>query len=143
MSERLQLSTVDPELASLVAGTAPAELELQVLTGELADALPSEAERARAAREAAIAELVGQGNPWGGTDAAGMNITRQLRLQQLDQERAARLQSEALTAAPPPAEPTLHEQRAAEVAARQQAAAGLANALRQERARAGKLPFQP
>ena len=107
----LQLSNSDPELGQLLKGEAPAELELQVVTGQWADTAPTQQERQEAATAARIQEILDatNGNPWGQPgeylpdgsyqEPVPGNLTMQMSLQALDSNLAAQLK----TAATPPA----------------------------------------
>ena len=106
----LRLQQVDPELFQIVSGAAlPASLELAVLEGTLADAAPTQQERADAATAARIEELTSS-NPFGQAGyydeqgdlvppVAG-NLTAALELEALNPDLAARLKAEAQPAQP-------------------------------------------
>ena len=104
----LRLQQVDPELLQILQGNAPARLELAVMDGTLADAAPTQQERADAATAARIEELTAS-NPFGQAGhydekgdlvppVAG-NLTAALELESLDPDLAARLKAEAQPAA--------------------------------------------
>jgi len=107
-AQHLHLQANDPELFSLLAGTAPAELEMAALSGSLPDATLTPAQRQEATKSARIAELVAM-NPFGtpgvysedGTYIPGQptSLTAQFELESLDPQLAAQLR----TAATPPA----------------------------------------
>ena len=102
-SEAMRIAAADPELVALLSGQAGASLRADALSGVLAAAVPSEAERMDAARAARIAELT-ESNPFG---SAGFyrgeefvpptsgNVTAQMELLAIAPEIAARLQAEA------------------------------------------------
>jgi len=105
----LKLQMVDPELLLILQGSnLPASLELAVLEGTLADAAPTQQERADAAKAARIEELT-TSNPFGTPgyfDADGElvppvpgNTTAAFELESLDPALAARLRAEAQPAA--------------------------------------------
>lgn len=106
-SEAMRIAAADPELVALLSGQAGASLRADALSGVLAAAVPSEAERMDAARAARIAELT-ESNPFG---SAGFyrgeefvpptsgNVTAQMELLAIAPEIAARLQAEARPAA--------------------------------------------
>ena len=104
----LKLQMADPELLQILQGNAPASLELAVLEGTLADAAPTQQERADAAKAARIEELTAA-NPFG---KAGYfneqgdlvpptqgNMTAALELEALNPELAAQLKAAAQPAA--------------------------------------------
>jgi hypothetical protein len=104
----LKLQMADAELLQILQGTAPASLELAVLEGTLADAAPTQEERADAATAARIAELTAT-NPFGQAGfyteqgdlvppVAG-NMTAALELESLDPALAAQLKAAAQPAA--------------------------------------------
>jgi len=107
-SEAMRIAAADPELVSLLSGSAGAALRADALSGVLAAAVPSEAERADAAKAARITELT-QTNPFG---RAGFyqgdefvaptkgNVTAQMELLAIAPELAAKLKAEAQPAAP-------------------------------------------
>ena len=107
-AQHLHLQENDPELFSLLAGTANAELEMAALNGSLPDATLTPAQRQEATNAARIAELVAM-NPFGtpgvysedGTYIPGQptSLTAQFELAALDPQLAAQLK----TAATPPA----------------------------------------
>ena len=107
-AQHLHLQANDPELFSLLAGTANAELEMAALNGSLPDATLTPAQRQDATNAARIAELVAM-NPFGtpgvysedGTYIPGHagSLTGQFELAALDPQLAAQLK----TAATPPA----------------------------------------
>ena len=107
-AQHLHLQENDPELFSLLAGTANAELEMAALNGSLPDATLTPAQRQDATNAARIAELVAM-NPFGtpgvysedGTYIPGQptSLTAQFELAALDPQLAAQLK----TAATPPA----------------------------------------
>ena len=107
-AQHLHLQENDPELFSLLAGTANAELEMAALSGSLSDTALTQQQRQEAAKAARIAELVAM-NPFGtpgvysedGTYIPGQptSLTAQFELESLDPQLAAQLK----TAATPPA----------------------------------------
>ena len=107
-AQHLHLQENDPELFSLLAGTANAELEMAALSGSLSDTALTQQQRQEAAKAARIAELVAM-NPFGtpgvysedGTYIPGQptSLTAQFELAALDPQLAAQLK----TAATPPA----------------------------------------
>jgi hypothetical protein len=109
----IQLQTSDPELFQLLSNTAPAELELAAMSGELPDAAPTPQQRQEQANQQRIAELV-ESNPFGKQGyyaedgsyipAVQGSVTAQFELESLDPELAARLRAEA-TPAPAPINP--------------------------------------
>lgn len=107
LSQQHALQQADPELHSLLAGKATAELELAAVTGELADSVASLAEREDQARKQEVEQLIADGAfPSQGyyredsSYVAGRegNLTAQLRISQLDPQR---YESEKLKANPP------------------------------------------
>lgn len=107
----LQLQTSDTELFQLLSNSAPAELELAALSGELPDAAPTQQQRQDAAKQARIEAILEAGNPFGRAGyytAEGEyvppvppSVTTAFELESLDPELAARLKAEA-TPAPAP-----------------------------------------
>ena len=110
-AQHLHLHANDPELFSLLAVTANAELEMAALNGSLPDATLTPAQRQEAATAARIQEILDatNGNPWGQPgeylpdgsyqEPVPGNLTMQMSLQALDSNLAAQLK----TAATPPA----------------------------------------
>lgn len=95
----LQLSGTDPELYSVINGTASARIQLQIAEGSFPDAIPSPAEQAELNRQARIEELVAS-NPYGKQGyyagdafipAVPGNLTAALELEALAPEQAAAL----------------------------------------------------
>lgn len=110
VEQRMHLDQNDPELGQIVSGTAPVELELQVMDGSFADFIPSKAEREQAANAAEVQELLKTAFPTQGyytSDGEYVpgqegNITEQLRIAALDPAAYHRAQ---LQANPPKADP--------------------------------------
>jgi hypothetical protein len=110
LPSRIQLSDADPELSQLFdpAGPTP-ELELAITTGTWADAPATSQERADAAKQQRIAELV-EAQVFGtqgtyledGTYQPGIapSITGQFELESLDPQLAAQLRTQATPPAP-------------------------------------------
>jgi len=106
-AQHLHLQANDPELFSLLAGTANAELEMAALNGSLSDTALTPAQRqeaTNAARIAALVESLPYGTPGhyeGETYIPGQpsNLTAQFELESLAPQLAAQLK----TAATPPA----------------------------------------
>ena len=106
---QLQLLNRDPELHQLLSGAAPAELELQVITGTWADIAETPQQRQEQATAARIAELVAM-TPFGsqgsyaedGSYTPGLptSLTAQMELQSLAPELAAQLQAAVQPPAP-------------------------------------------
>lgn len=124
--EALELSERDPELHSLLSGTAPAELELAVLRGEFSPQPPAQLSPQDAARAAAEALVAEHGNPWGvvgsysddGTFNAPTppNWTHQLLVQRDHPELAQQLAAEWEAANPAATSEQVYEAaRAAEL----------------------------
>ena len=113
MKEFMALAKADPELVSLLDGTAPAGLVADALTGSLPPIPKSPEQRQSEARSAEIQQLV-DNNPY----KAG-NLTAALRLEQLDAKTAERLRREAGVQTP-------DEKAAAEKAAKERSDAALA-----------------
>ena len=109
---QLQLLNRDPELHQLLSGAAPAELELQVITGTWPDTAETPQQRQEAAKTARIQEILDatNGNPWGKPgeylpdgsyqEPVPGNLTMQLSMQSLAPELAAQLQAQAAPPAP-------------------------------------------
>ena len=87
----MQIRVADPELVSLLDGTAPAALRADALAGEWA-ARKSPEQVADESRKAAVNEIREAGNPFA---ADSQNLTNQLRLEQLDPMLAATLRKAA------------------------------------------------
>jgi len=134
VTEQIALLEADPELHSLLAGNAPAELELAALNGSLSAAPTTPQERADAVKAARVAELlatqpagrpgyyreVPNGEPEYVPPQPG-NVTALMELQALDLEAAQREQLQAI----PPRQTGLSEQDAAWVNAEAQRIASL------------------
>ena len=109
---QLQLLNSDPELHQLLSGAAPAELELQVITGTWPDTAETPQQRQEQANAARIQEILDatNGNPWGKPgeylpdgsyqEPVPGNLTMQLSMQSLAPELAAQLQAQAAPPAP-------------------------------------------
>ncbi|WP_094556651.1 hypothetical protein [Synechococcus sp. 1G10] len=118
--ERLQLQDADPELHSLLSGTAPAELELSAIDGTLPSAPPAPPSPQEQAQQEAESWLAANGNPWGmpasysptGELMPGVqpNFTAQLWMQSNAPELAAKLQSASVAADPRDAQTRSREQ---------------------------------
>lgn len=101
----LHLQEADPVLLQIIAGTAPATVQLQVADGSLPDAAPTPQERQAEANRQQIEAIVSQGNPYGsqgryaedGSYVPGDpgNVTAALALEALDPDLATRLKLEA------------------------------------------------
>ena len=106
----MRLQQIDPELFQIVSGAPiPASLELAVMDGTLADAAPTQQERADAATAARIEELTAS-RPFGQSGyfddqgnlvppVAG-NLTAAMELEALNPELAARMKAESQPAQP-------------------------------------------
>ena len=94
-TESVKIRIADPELVSLLDGTAPASLRADAIDGTWGER-PSAEEVAEQARKDAVAEIKEAGNPFA---AETQNITNQMRLRQLDPMLAASLQKAAEPAA--------------------------------------------
>lgn len=111
LTDQYRLNEHDPQLYQLLAGTAPAELELAAMNGELEDAPMPIAERQAQERAAEVERLIAEGAfPSKGTyNEAGEyipgnkgNLTAQLRIAQLDPQR---YEAEKMAAFPPQPQP--------------------------------------
>ena len=91
VSESVKIRVADPELVSLLDGTASASLRADAIEGNLAPR-PSAEESAEAARKAAVTEIREAGNPFA---ADSQNLTSQMRLEALDPMLAATLRKAA------------------------------------------------
>ena len=87
----MKIRAADPELVSLLDGTAPAALRADALAGEWSDRKTPE-QVADESRKAAVTEIREAGNPFA---ADSQNLTNQLRLEQLDPMLAATLRKAA------------------------------------------------
>ena len=87
----MKIRVADPELVSLLDGSAPASLRADALAGEWSDRKTPE-EVAEQSRKEAVTEIREQGNPFA---ADSHNLTNQLKLQALDPMAAATLRKAA------------------------------------------------
>ena len=134
----MRLAKADPELVSLLSGTAPAGLVADALTGALSPVARTPEQRQKAATAEEVKQLV-ESNPY----RAG-NLTQALRLEQLDPQAAARLRKESNVQNP-------SEKAAAEQAAKEQhekalaqnVEAGRLQQLAKAQAAAAQLPNVP
>ena len=131
----MRLAKADPELVSLLDGTAPAGLVADALTGSLSPIPKSPEQRLEASQAQEVAQLL-EANPY-----LSGNLTQAMRLEQLNPEAAARLRKESGVQSPA-------EKAAAEAAAKQAHEAAMssvaaAGALRRQQEleqRAAQLP---
>ena len=91
LKKSVEIRIEDPELVSLLDGTASAKLRADAIDGTWAAKVSPE-DKAEAARRDEIENITKQGNPYG-TDSTGTgaNLTAQMRLQTLDPALASRL----------------------------------------------------
>lgn len=90
-TESVKIRIADPELVSLLDGTASASLRADAIDGTWGER-PSAEEVAEQARKDAVADIKEAGNPF---VAASKNLTNQMRLRELDPMLAASLQKAA------------------------------------------------
>jgi len=88
-SKFFELAAVDPELVSLLSGSAPAGLVADALQGSLSPTPKSQEQRKAEAVSAEVKELV-EANPYKARD-----LTQAMRLEELDPAAAKRLRTEA------------------------------------------------
>lgn len=110
MAQAFDIERRDPELVSLLRGTASAALRADALVGVMPEVALSEAERAEAALQEQIRQLTAS-NPYGkagryevdGTfvEPQPGNLTAAMQLEAIAPEVAARLKKEAQPAAAP------------------------------------------
>ena len=90
LTESMLIRQRDPDLVSILEGSADANLKADVISGHFDIAAPTEEQQAEAARQAEAQRLF-DSNPF----ANGGNLTDQMKLQQLAPEAAAQLQEAA------------------------------------------------
>ena len=90
-TEAVKIRVADPELVSLLDGSASAGLRADALAGEWGERKSPE-QRAEEFRKASVNEIREAGNPYA---ADSPNLTNQLRLEQLDPMAAATLRKAA------------------------------------------------
>ena len=103
----MKLQAADPELVSLLRGTAPAGLVADALQGKLSPIPKSPEQRQEEATKAEVQQLM-EANPY-----RSGNLTQAMRLEQLNPAAAKRLRQESGVQSP-------EEKKAAAAAAEQQ-----------------------
>ncbi len=87
--EYMRLSSEDPELLSLLAGTAPAGLVADTLQGKLSPIPKTQEERATEQQKAEVKQLI-ENNPY-----KSGNLTEKLKLEMLDPAAAKELRRQS------------------------------------------------
>ena len=124
-----QLAQSDPELVSLLSGTAPAGLVADALQGSLSPTPKTQEQRQAETVSAEVKELL-ETNPY-----KSGNLTQAMRLEQLDPAAAKRLRAESNVQTPAEkAEAEAARQQTHEVALQRNAAAGVARQQAQQEA---------
>ena len=108
-SQSLQLSKADPELVSLLDGTAPASLLADALQGQLSSVPVSQEEREAKEKQAEAQALYDASR-----SESGLNLTQKLRLQTAFPELAAKIQRETAIPAMDPETQALYDRQLAQ-----------------------------
>jgi len=120
-SKFFELAASDPELVSLLSGSAPAGLVADALQGSLSPTPKTKEQRRDEAKAAEVKQLI-EANPY-----KSRNLTQAMRLEELDPAAAKRLRTEAGVQTPKERnEAAAAKQQAHELAFQKNLAAGIA-----------------